>query len=61
MKNQLRTKLALRKETIRALDKLALDGIAGGLPTTFTQQASCTLACPTARICLTTATTTNPK
>ncbi|HEY6178272.1 MAG TPA: hypothetical protein VIX73_27635 [Kofleriaceae bacterium] len=55
MKNQSRNhhKLALRRETVRLLDQLALAGVAGGsiVPPP-------TLQCPTRRICLTTTTNT---
>lgn len=55
MKNQSRNhhKLALRRETVRVLDQLALAEVAGGSivpPPTWN--------CPTRRICLTTTTNT---
>lgn len=55
MRNQVRnaTKLALRKETIRELDRRELGNVAGGsivIPPSST--------CPTRRICLTTTATT---
>ncbi len=48
MKKSPRTaqKLALRKDTLRVLDKLDLSEIAAGLPTTTVQ----TLQCPSVRI-----------
>ncbi len=46
MKNQQRTKLALRKETVRELDQVELVNVAGGV-ITFSKL-------PTCRICLTT-------
>lgn len=46
MKNQRRSKLALRKETVRELDQLELQAVAGGV-IVITQP-------PTCRICLTT-------
>lgn len=55
MKNRSRNhhKLALRRETVRVLDQLALGNAAGGsiVPPP-------TLNCPTRRICLTTTTNT---
>jgi hypothetical protein len=59
MKNQLRDarKLAVRKETVRTLDALELSEAAGGQVTTTVLP---TRICLTARVCLTTATTTNP-
>jgi hypothetical protein len=58
MKNQLRNhhKLALRKETVRALDPFELAEAAGGEVTTTVLPTR--IGCPTQRICLTTGTTT---
>lgn len=58
MKKQVRhdIRLALRKETVRALNQLDLDGVAGGEPTTTVIPTR--ILCPTVRICLTTGTAT---
>jgi hypothetical protein len=60
MKNQSRTRLALRKETVRTLNQLELADVAGGIYTTFTQLAPACTNGPSVRLCLTTFTTTNP-
>ncbi len=44
MKNQLRIKLALRKETVRALHQVELADVVGGLT------APQTVACPSVRV-----------
>jgi hypothetical protein len=60
MKNQLRSarKLLVRKETLRTLDAFELSEVAGGQVTTTVLPTR--VVCPSARICETTFTTTNP-
>lgn len=56
MKKQLRSdKLALRKETVRTLNKIELEGAVGGDVTSTVRSLA-----QSCRVCLTTFTTTNP-